>query len=337
MANLVHPGWYVQQLGAVPRLMRTVVERRTPSGKRHTSADNPWDRELERKARERLATLYDQVSDQLEQEFRGLTDLTCAQESTLRTIATWIGLDEVPSETQQPTEVDADEARAVWRAVSRAASVHLLRTAAQLAADRGDPELFTASTLAKLSLFDDTPPQALTIGLDELAEAGWKSLDTDRFIRLTGMDEGHSRLALDFAAHLILAWAGEQTTVLPNDDGYLIVRANGRSLEARYTTLRPGMFVWPEPSDAHASKDLWVRCFAGSVRTKAQRDGVIVTPQIARTAIPDFAFTVDSSSAQPSRHVASFPMKIKNVDDIIPTEAASFAPFGSGWLLLEER
>jgi hypothetical protein len=321
-------------------LARTALGRFAATGdSRHASTVDPWDRELERSAAEKLDQLYDRLSDRLEHDFRELTELTTVQQQTLETIAVWLGLS-MPSAAQASELPDPGEARAVWSNVSRAASINLLRTASRLAAaEAGAGRQSAEHFLAMSSLLSSRTANAtLTLDADLLAKEAWAALDRERFMRLTGMSEDHSRLALTLAAHEVVDWAGNQPTVVPYDDAYLVVRARGGNLEVMVTEDRPGLYLWTAQEAVQESTEIFVCSFVGDISKDVERYVVHATPRISKTLVESLALTAAASPTSLARKAGRNLIRINGVENIRgESPRAALSPFGEGWILGEQR
>jgi hypothetical protein len=321
-------------------LARMTLGRFVATGdSRHASTMDPWDRELERSAAEKLDQLYDRISDRLEHDFRELTELTTAQQQTLVTIAVWLGLS-MPSAPQASELPDPGEARAVWSNVSRAAGVNLLRTASRLALPEAEVGRQSADDfLAMSSLLSSLTSEAtLTLDAYSLADKAWAALDRERFMRLTGMSEGDSRLALKLAARELVDWARNQLTVVPHDDRYLIVRARGDDLEIMVTEDRPGLYLWTEQETVQQSPEIIVCSVVGDISKDVEGDVVHATPRIAETLVKGLALTATAPSTSLDMKADRNRIKIEGVDQIKGESArAALHPFGGGWILGEQR
>jgi hypothetical protein len=305
----------------------------------HTSTADSWDRELERSAAEKLDQLYDRISGRLERDFKELTELTAAQQQTLETIAVWLGLS-APSAPQASELPDPGEARAVWSNVSRTAGVNLLRTASRLAAAEEEAGYQSADRFLAMSflLSSRTANATLTLDADSLADKAWAALDRERFMRLTGMSEDYSRLALTLAAHELVDWAGNQPTVVPHDDRYLIVRGSGDDLEVMVTEDRPGLYLWTEQETVQQSTEIFVCSVAGDISEDVEGDVVHATPRIAETLVESLALTAAAPSASLDRKADGNLIRIDGVENIKgESPRAALNPFGEGWILVEQR
>lgn len=324
----------------------TALLARTPFGhfaatedSRQASTADPWVRELERNAEEKLDQLYDRLSDRLERDFRELTELTAAQQQTLETIAVWLGLS-TPSAAQAGELADSGEARVAWSNVSRAASINLLRTASRLAASEAGAGRQSADDFLAMSFLRSSHIANVTLTLDpdSLAKEAWAALDREWFRRLTGMSEDHSRLALTLAAHELVDWAGDQPTVVPHDDRFLVVRASGGRLEVMVTKDVPGLYLRTGPGAVQGSPEIVVYSVVGDISKDVVGAFVRATPRVAETLIGGLALTAAVPSTSSARKTGGNLIMIDAVDHIKgESPRAALNPFGEGWILVEQR
>jgi hypothetical protein len=151
------------------------------------------------------------------------------------------------------------------------------------------------------------------------------------------MSEDYSRLALTLTAHELIDWAGNQPTVVPHDDRYLVVRASGRRLEVMVTKDRPGLYVWTEQETVQESPEIFVCAVVGDISEDMEGAFVRATPRVAETLVGELALTASPSTSF-ARKAGGNLVRIDGVDEIKgESPRAALDPFGEGWILVEQR